>query len=113
MGDDRFERSSSFDPGEARRDTRLVLVQDGPVLMAIQIDEVLIRPGRGSTLTVDTVNGVVSHGRSIVSTGWPPANLVERRTRRKDCEMSPEFGLGVIDRAQFGVLSYLDPEGSV
>ncbi len=33
--------------------------------------------------------------------------------RRKDREMSPEFGLGVIDRAQFGVLSYLDPEGSV
>ena len=60
VGDDRFaERSSSFDPGEARRDTRLVLVQDGPVLMAIQIDEVLIRPDAEATLTADVVNGVI------------------------------------------------------
>ena len=60
VGDDRFaERSSSFDPGEARRDTRLVLVKDGPVLMVIQIDEVLIRPDAEAALTPEAVNGVV------------------------------------------------------
>lgn len=61
VGDDRFaERSSSFDPGEARRDTRLVLVEDGPVLMVIQIDEVLIRPDAEASLTQETVDAVVS-----------------------------------------------------
>ncbi|MDI9628416.1 MAG: hypothetical protein QM286_07715 [Acidobacteriota bacterium] len=61
VGDDRFaERSFSFDPGEARRDTRLVLVRSGAVLMLIQIDEVLIRADAEPTLTTDEVNAVIT-----------------------------------------------------
>ena len=60
VGDDVFaERSSSFDPGEARRDTRLVLVRDAAMLMLIQIDEVLIRADAEPTLTTDVVNSVI------------------------------------------------------
>ena len=33
--------------------------------------------------------------------------------RRKDREMNAEFGLEVIDRAEFGVLSLVDPQGEV
>jgi hypothetical protein len=61
VGEDRYaERSFGVDPGGARRDTRLVLVRDGSVLMAILIDEVLISPEAESTLTADEVDGVVT-----------------------------------------------------
>jgi len=61
VGDDRFaERGSSFESGEARRDTRLVLVVDGPILMAIQIDEILIRPDAEATLTPEVVDSLVT-----------------------------------------------------
>lgn len=60
VGEDRYaERTSGFD-AEARRDTRLVLVQDGPVLMAIRIDEVLISPDAEAALPAETVNALVS-----------------------------------------------------
>lgn len=61
VGDERYaERSSSVDPGGARRDTRLVLVRDGAVLMAIQLDDVLISPDAEPTLTTEAVDGVVT-----------------------------------------------------
>lgn len=61
VGEDRYaERTSGFDAGEARRDTRLVLVQDGPVLMAIRIDEVLISPDAEATLPPETINALIS-----------------------------------------------------
>ncbi len=61
VGDDRYaERSSSVDSGGARRDTRWVLVRDGAVLMAIQIDEVLITPDAEPVLTPEVVNDVIS-----------------------------------------------------
>ncbi len=60
VGDDRYaERTSGFD-AQARRDTRLVLVRDGPVLMAIRIDEVLISPDAEAALPADTVNTLVT-----------------------------------------------------
>lgn len=61
VGDNRFaERSSSFDPGGARRETRLVLVQQGAVFMVIQIHEILITPEAAATLTPDTIDAVVT-----------------------------------------------------
>ena len=61
VGQDRYaERTAGFEAGGARRDTRLVLVQDGPVLMAIRIDEVLISPDAEATLPPETVNALVS-----------------------------------------------------
>ena len=55
VGQDRYaERTFGFDG-----DTRLVLVKDGPVLMAIRIDEVLISPDAAATLTPETVNTLV------------------------------------------------------
>lgn len=60
IGDDRYaERSFDVDPGGARRDTRLVLVLDGAVLMAIQLDDVLISPEAEPTLTAEEVDAVV------------------------------------------------------
>lgn len=60
VGEDRYaERTSGFD-GEARRDTRLVLVRDGSVLMAVRIDEVLISPDAEATLSPETVNDLLT-----------------------------------------------------
>lgn len=60
VGEDRYaERTFGFD-AEARRDTRLVLVKDGPVLMAIRIDELLISPDAEAGLTPETVNALVT-----------------------------------------------------
>jgi hypothetical protein len=60
VGDRRFaEQSSSFESGGARRGSRLVLVQDGPVLLAIQIDEILIRPDAAATLTQDAAEAII------------------------------------------------------
>lgn len=60
VGEDRYaERTSGFD-AEARRDTRLMLVKDGPVLMAIRIDEVLISPDAEAALPAETVNALVT-----------------------------------------------------
>lgn len=61
VGEDRYaERSFGVDPGGARRDTRLVLVLDGAVLMAIQLDELLISPEAEPTLTAEEVDAVVT-----------------------------------------------------
>lgn len=61
VGDERYaERSSGLDPGGARRDTRWVLIRDGAVLMAIQLDDVLISPDAEPTLTTGVVDGVVT-----------------------------------------------------
>lgn len=61
VGQDRYgQRTAAFDTGGARRDTRLVLVEDGPVLMAIRIDEVLISPEAEATLSSEKVNALVS-----------------------------------------------------
>lgn len=61
VGEDRYaERSFGVDPGGARRDTRLVLLRDGAVLMAALIDEVLISPEAESTLTAEEVDGIVT-----------------------------------------------------
>lgn len=60
VGEDRYaERSSALD-AEARRDSRLVLVKDGAVLMAVRIDEVLISPDAEAGLPQETVDAVVT-----------------------------------------------------
>lgn len=61
VGDARYaERASSVNAGDARRDTRLVLVLDGAVLMAIQLDEVLISPEAEPTVTDADLDALVS-----------------------------------------------------
>lgn len=60
VGDERYaERSSSVDAGGARRDTRWVLVRDEAVLMAIQLDDILISPQAEPVLTAVQVDAVV------------------------------------------------------
>ncbi len=61
VGEDRYaERSSSVDPGGARQQTRLVLVRDGEVLMAILLDDVLITPDAEPVLTDEAFDAVVT-----------------------------------------------------
>lgn len=60
VGDARFaERSLSFDPSGVRRETRLVLVQAGSVLLLVQLDEILITPDSVAELTQDQVNELI------------------------------------------------------
>jgi len=61
VGADRYaERSLGVDPGGARRETRWVLVREGAVLMAIQLDDVLISPEAEPQLTAAEVDAVVT-----------------------------------------------------
>lgn len=60
VGDARFaERSFSFDPGGAQRDTRLILVQSGSVLLLIQVDELLLTPDAVAQLTSADLDALV------------------------------------------------------
>lgn len=61
VGDDRYgDRSSSVDIGGARRETRWILVRDGAVLMAIQLDDILISADAEPVLTDASVDAVVT-----------------------------------------------------
>jgi hypothetical protein len=60
VGDERYaERGWGVDASGARLDTRLVLVLDGPTLMAVRFDDIMINPGSEPALTQAQVDAVL------------------------------------------------------